>query len=823
MHSGGPLFTFQCWVYPTSMPGSGEERAIFTTIDGTANVGISLRLAPNNSTSSYFSCYIARGSAGTYIFSSASSGTVPLNAWSHIALVYDQSLASNNGIFYINGVQSGTGNKTGSSVASSDASYSGRIGAYQVSESITYNFRGFISDLKISNTADSIVLPTKPLLPDSNTKLLTLQTRAPSQNINFIDSSPNEFLVTRSGNTTQGTFSPFSPTGWSGYFSGSNSLSVASNAAFAIGTGDFSFECWIYFSGTARGGGVSGELFGSTTTGAIVLRYLSGTLAVSRAGTADDMSASVTLTSGQWYHICVARTGTTGGLYLNGNRVAVNNSYTASYAQGDMQCISGTNGYFSNCRLIKGSNPYGTGSTINVPTAPLTAISGTSLLICQSNRFVDNGPNSFTITLANSPSIQAFSPFAPQNAVSPLVTGGSAYFDGTGDYLSITTTSADFNLTGDFTIEFYANPDTQTNSYPSILACASAWSAGAFYVRYSDTQTANKFAVFLNPSDPLITASITSAVGSWHHVAVTRSGSNIILWVNGLNVGNATNSTTINLALGGGVWIGNNGSTSCFYKGYTSNLRVIKGIALYTANFTPPTAPLTAVPNTSLLLNFTNGAAVDATGRAVFESVGGVFSTRAQAKFDPLIGGSSIYFNGTANTRLQTSSSSSPTLLNMGTGDYTVECWIRPVGTPASQQCIWDFRATDVSGQGVALNWTPSRTIFLYYLATRITSSPITTDTWHHTAVVRANGVYSLYIDGALVGTYNNSDTVAPAANRPYLGAVGDGSQVYNGYIDNFRMTRYARYLTGTGANANQMVFNGTNVLALPTAPFPRG
>jgi hypothetical protein len=159
----------------------------------------------------------------------------------------------------------------------------------------------------------------------------------------------------------------------------------------------------------------------------------------------------------------------------------------------------------------------------------------------------------------------------------------------------------------------------------------------------------------------------------------------------------------------------------------------------------------------------------------------------------------------------------------MGTGDYTVECWIRPVGTPASQQCIWDFRATDVSGQGVALNWTPSRTIFLYYLATRITSSPITTDTWHHTAVVRANGVYSLYIDGALVGTYNNSDTVAPAANRPYLGAVGDGSQVYNGYIDNFRMTRYARYLTGTGANANQMVFNGTNVLALPTAPFPRG
>jgi hypothetical protein len=820
MHSGGPLFTFQCWVYPTSMPGSGEERAIFTTIDGTANVGISLRLTPNNSTSSYFSCYITRGSAGTYVFNSASSGTVPLNAWSHIALVYDQSLASNNGIFYINGVQSGTGNKTGSSVASSDASYSGRIGAYQVSESITYNFRGFISDLKISNTADSIVLPTKPLLPDSNTKLLTLQTRAPSQNINFIDSSPNEFLVTRSGNTTQGTFSPFSPTGWSGYFSGSNSLSVASNAAFAIGTGDFSFECWIYFSGTARGGGVSGELFGSTTTGAIVLRYLSGTLAVSRAGTADDMSASVTLTSGQWYHICVARTGTTGGLYLNGNRVAVNNSYTASYAQGDMQCISGTNGYFSNCRLIKGSNPYGTGSTINVPTAPLTAISGTSLLICQSNRFVDNGPNSFTITLANSPSIQAFSPFAPQNAVSPLVTGGSGYFSG-----------------GSLTI-----PHSPVLNLNSVDFCIEGWvyligAAATIAQKYVGGNVAsseyyfaidgtNQLSIAVDGGggeDYFRTSANTITSNAWNHCVVTRVGNAFRLFINGVLQNYSTSSRTLNATSTGFTTAGGSGN-------YISSLRIVKGtipdqyqtVATTTGIqvFTPPTGPLTAIPGTQLLLNFTNGAAVDATGRNVLESVGNVHTTRAQAKFDQLIGGSSLAFDGTDYVLIP-----SNTNFGYGTGDLTIEFWMYWTGS--GTQSILSNLTNDPSvnphfyiGSGVLKYFTNG--------ADRITGPAISTGQWYHIALSKASGTTRLFVNGTQSGSNysdsNNYGTSAPLAiGSYYQNGVVSSASTFTGYIQNLRITKAARYTTGTGANANQMVFNGTNVLALPTAPFPRG
>jgi len=70
-----------------------------------------------------------------------------------------------------------------------------------------------------------------------------------AQNNTFLDSSSNNFTITRNGNTTQGTFSPFSkPDGrWGNYFDGTGEyLSAASNAAFSIGSSSFSIEAWIY-------------------------------------------------------------------------------------------------------------------------------------------------------------------------------------------------------------------------------------------------------------------------------------------------------------------------------------------------------------------------------------------------------------------------------------------------------------------------------------------------------------------------------------------------------------------------------------------------
>jgi hypothetical protein len=72
-----------------------------------------------------------------------------------------------------------------------------------------------------------------------------------AQNNTFLDSSTNNFTITRNGNTTQGPFSPFSkPDGrWGNYFDGSGDrLTSSGGANSAVGSGDFCVEFFVYYT-----------------------------------------------------------------------------------------------------------------------------------------------------------------------------------------------------------------------------------------------------------------------------------------------------------------------------------------------------------------------------------------------------------------------------------------------------------------------------------------------------------------------------------------------------------------------------------------------
>ena len=81
------------------------------------------------------------------------------------------------------------------------------------------------------------------------TLLLNTSSTNGAQNNTFLDSSTNNFTITRNGNTTQGTFTPFSQTGWSNYFNGSNSyMTLGGAASLALSSGDFEISLFAYWN-----------------------------------------------------------------------------------------------------------------------------------------------------------------------------------------------------------------------------------------------------------------------------------------------------------------------------------------------------------------------------------------------------------------------------------------------------------------------------------------------------------------------------------------------------------------------------------------------
>ena len=193
------------------------------------------------------------------------------------------------------------------------------------------------------------------------------------------------------------------------------------------------------------------------------------------------------------------------------------------------------------------------------------------------------------------------------------ITDGAVSFDGSGDYLSIAD-SADFELgSGDFTIEFYVN-STQAHA-ASYISAVSKWQSSNFswMVRYSSADIGTGWSFFWSTTGSNYSTVFGQAIndGEWHHIAVTRSGTTIRTFTDGVQNNTTTTSDTFYNGTADVVVGSDQGGN--YFNGFISNLRCIKGTALYTSNFTPPAAPLTNVTNTKLLCCQSTTSATDAT------------------------------------------------------------------------------------------------------------------------------------------------------------------------------------------------------------------
>ena len=179
-------------------------------------------------------------------------------------------------------------------------------------------------------------------------------------------------------------------------------------------------------------------------------------------------------------------------------------------------------------------------------------------------------------------------------------TTGSVQFDGSGDYLSLAD-NANFELgSGDFTIEFYVN---STQTHGSYYSAVSKWQSSNFswMVRYSSIDIGTGWSFFWSTNGSSYSTIFGKAIndGAWHHIAVTRSGTTIRTFTDGV-LNNSTTTSDIFYNGTANVVVGSDQGGN-YFNGHISNLRIIKGQALYTTNFTPSTRELTVIPNTVLL------------------------------------------------------------------------------------------------------------------------------------------------------------------------------------------------------------------------------
>ena len=631
-----------------------------------------------------------------------------------------------------------------------------------------------------------------------------------AQNNTFLDSSSNNFTITRNGNTTQGTFSPFSQTGWSNYF---DATTTRLGLASSIGNLGSSCAVEFWFNPSTTSGQV---IVGGAGSGALQFAWKSSTeFGVGATGVAWRLTSTTIPTLNAWNHCVFVRSGTganQASLYINGTRVANGqvsdawNSNTALYVGSAPDNSSNITGYISNLRIVSsGTLPYDpTATSITVPTAPLTAVTGTTLLTCQSNRFIDNSSGATTITVTGSPSVQAFSPFAPTAAYSAATNGGSGYFDGTGDYLTVADNAALELGSSDFTIEWWQYNTSSASSSPLSKDAPTGTRAWGITVINDGTLT------FYIPGGSQVITSTTGTwkVNAWNFFTITRSGSTIYLSINGTVQSFSWTSTIPNTA--DNIYIGAQngpGSISSYVTGYLAGIRLVVGesVSTYRANFTVPTVPPTTTSNsvtaanTKLLTNFTNAGIFDATAKNDLETVGNASISTTQSKF----GGSSMYFDGTGDYL------SSPSSQNyaFGTGDFTIEFWVysNDVST-ANKGMIQTSTATG------GLSTTFTNGVFIAFgqgstagtgnnggVYARINNnhlggnSAAATGAWYHIALTRASGTARLFVNGTQIATISNSSDVT--ATNLAVGGYYDTNQLLNGYIDDLRITKgYARY-----------------------------
>jgi len=415
----------------------------------------------------------------------------------------------------------------------------------------------------------------------------------------------------------------------------------------------------------------------------------------------------------------------------------------------------------------------------------------------------DGANGSTTFTDVTGKTVTAVGNVQISTAQYPSLTGktSSAYFDGTGDYLTVPD-GADWILgSGAFTIRarirFSAYANNDAGVYNATIVSQDSYSSRAFVLQVNGTASSYTQLSFIGFQTSVdytqVASNFTFSLNQWYIIEACRSSNLVYLFVDGtlLNPGGTAFSRTIQdstntLKIGAQIYDGTHPS---YFPGYLSEVEIYKGVALNTADYTPPSEPFSD-----------SWSPTDLAGNTTSVVGSASIVTDADA-----FGGKCLQAN-------QLSSYVSTPTIDLSSLHWTIECFIKPDALPASTYMgIFDYSSgSDGAGGLCAVLRYDGLVMCSFVYGVQIWAGTVAVGQRKHMFIQRSGN--TIYIgSGGTVGTNIDIASTSFVGNKAFR--IGYANVTYLETkaikIDEWRVTSgEAKYPT-----------SGT--YTIPTIPFP--
>ena len=627
-------------------------------------------------------------------------------------------------------------------------------------------------------------------------------------------------------------------------------LTCPNSSDWTFGTGDFTLECRIKVRAFATHRRIF-ETESYSTAGGILVTIGDGTGQIkvwatdTTIGSSGLMiTSSTALNAEQWYHIAVTRESGVFKLWIDGTQDGSYSSATSYNLSNNQMDIGGNsaggrdiNAEMDEIRVSKGVARFTTSFT--VPTTEYSSDAQTVLLLhCNgtsgSTTFTDSGNTGHTITANGNAQLLEYGSLTPKFGDKFL------RLDKFGDYVSAPASSDwDFG-TGDFTIDFWARTYGAPRDFDNIVNQFDGAVNGSYTIRSTIFNAEDVSFTYYSSGYTDIRTSTSISDGEWHHVAVVRNSGTIDIYIDGVSKVSATFSGQIGFASGRELRIGDHisgGSNAGDYIGDIDELRISKGIARWTSNFTPeteeyldPTECANGLDDYVRLMCHFDGSdgsttLLDDHGSKTLTANGDAQLDTAQKKF----GTASLLLDGTGDY-VTVDSSGSDTDFDLGSMDWTFDCQIRVNTLPTSgnAQAIFGQRSTPTSQNALGVfifndSGEYKLTADFTYNGTTVnnfsTAYNFTTSTWYHIAICRNSNWLGFFVDGVNIGCYYiGSNSIHNSTADFKIGGINATTSLFfNGWIDEFRFSKWiCRYTIKTyDVETGEYTADGSDVLLL--------